>query len=131
MWAWWISECQRFFVAGGSGFALIKAPLEKLLQENSSYPIHIYWGVRQAADLYQHDWLVNWCQQHDNIDYTPVISEQDADWKGATGKVHEKVLQDFANLENQLVYLCGPPDMQQSAKQGFLAAGLNEQHFIA
>lgn len=119
------------FVAGGTGFALMKALLEKLLQAKPSYPIHIYWGVRQVADLYQHDWLVELCQQHDNIDYTPVISEQDADWKGATGAVHEKVLQDFANLDDQLVYLCGPSDMQQAAKQAFLAADLNEKHFIA
>lgn len=119
------------FVAGGTGFALMKALLEKQLEIGLNKPTHIYWGVRQAADLYQHDWLVKLSQQNDNVDYTPIISEPNSDWQGATGAVHQQVLQDFANLEGQLVYLCGPPDMQKTAKQAFLTAGLNEKHFIA
>lgn len=119
------------FVAGGTGFALIKALLEKLLESKPTYPIHVYWGVRQFKDLYQHDWLVKLCQQHEKIDYTPVISGQNAHWKDAIGSVHEKVLQDFPNLESQLVYLCGPPDMQNKAKQAFFASGLHKKNFIS
>ncbi len=123
------------FVAGGTGFALMKALLEKLLESllesQPTYPIHIYWGARHTADLYQHDWLVELSRQHDNIDYTPVISEQELDWQGATGQVHKQVLQDTPKLEGHLVYLCGPPDMQRIAKQDFLAAGLDEKHFIS
>ncbi|WP_130538270.1 NAD(P)H-flavin reductase [Thiomicrorhabdus indica] len=119
------------FVAGGTGFALVKALLETQLADQLSHPIHIYWGVRQAVDLYQHNWLVQLCQQHSNIDYTPVISEQEHNWHGTTGSVHKKVLQDFASLAEHLVYLCGPPDMQKAAKPAFLAAGLNEKNFIS
>lgn len=119
------------FVAGGTGFALMKALLENQLESTPKFPIHIYWGVRQASDLYQHDWLVKLCRQHDDIDYTPVVSEQHANWQGMTGWVHDAVLQDFPQLENYSVYLCGPTQMQQVAKQAFLAAGLNEQHFIS
>lgn len=118
------------FVAGGTGFALMKALLEKQLQSIPKYPIHIYWGVRQEADLYQHDWLVKLSRQHDNIDYTPVISEADANWQGITGWVHNAVLKDFPILENFVVYLCGPAEMQQVAKQAFLAAGLTEENFV-
>lgn len=118
------------FVAGGTGFALMKALLEKQLESTPTYPIHIYWGVRQATDLYQHDWLVKLCQQYNHIHYTPVISEADANWQGITGWVHNAVLKDFPILENFVVYLCGPAEMQQVAKQAFLAAGLTEENFV-
>jgi len=119
------------FVAGGTGFALVKALLEKQLETKPNYPIHIYWGVNQVADLYQHDWLLMLSQQQDNIHYTPVILEQDVNWQGATGAVHQKVLQDIPDLENHIVYLCGPPDMAKIAKLDFSAAGLDDKSFIA
>jgi len=119
------------FVAGGTGFALIKALLEQLLKTKPVGPIYLYWSVRQAADLYQHNWLLALCEQYNNIYYTPVVSEEDARWKGVTGSVHRKVLQDIQDFTNHLVYVCGPPDMQQTAKLDFLAADLDEENFIS
>lgn len=119
------------FVAGGTGFALMKSLLERLLETNPVDPIHFYWGARQADELYHHQWLIELCQQHKNICYTPVISGESLDWKGATGLVHEQVLQDIPDLGDNLVYLCGPGDMHQAAKQAFLTAGLKATHFIA
>ncbi len=119
------------FVAGGTGFALIKALLEQLLKTKPVEPIYLYWGVRQSDELYHHNWLAKLCQQHKNIHYIPVISELSPDWKGATGRVHEKVLQDIPNIKDHIVYLCGPMGLQQEAKQAFVDAGLKATHFIA
>ncbi len=119
------------FVAGGTGFSLVKSLLEALLKTQPTFPIHVYWGVRQAADLYQHDWMQQLAQQHQNIAYTTVVSEPDADWQGDTRAVHEKVVDDYPDLTAHRVYLCGPPMMLPLAKQLFITAGLDEQHFIA
>ena len=40
------------FLAGGTGFAPIKAMVEQLLDENSRRQIHLYWGVSSADTLY-------------------------------------------------------------------------------
>ena len=119
------------FVAGGTGFAPMKALLEALLKEQPIQPIHFYWGARQPDDLYQNEWLEQLASEHDNINYIPVISEPNDDWQGATGLVHKQVLADYPLLEHHMVYLCGPWNMVQAAKQEFIDAGLEEKHFIA
>lgn len=124
-------EMPTILVAGGTGFALVKALLEELLKTRPTCPIHLYWGVRQATELYLHDWLLGLCQQYKNLDYTHLVSEADIHWQGKTGYVHEQVLRDFPILKNYVVYLCGPPDMQIAAKKSFLEAGLPESQWIA
>lgn len=115
------------FVAGGTGFAPMKALLEVALKQGSEQIIEFYWGARTAADLYQHADMLSLCKQYPNLNYLPVVSE--ADFGGRTGLVHQAVLQDHPDLSGFRVYLCGPWPMQQSAKADFLAAGLPESQF--
>ncbi|AHF02314.1 hypothetical protein THIAE_06715 [Thiomicrospira aerophila AL3] len=75
--------------------------------------------------------MLGLAHQHQNILYSAVVSEPDADWQGETGAVHEKVVDDYPDLTAHRVYLCGPPMMLSLAKHAFITAGLDEQHFIA
>ena len=74
-------------MAGGTGLAPIKALLEQAFQTNSPRSFHLFWGVRQARDLYHHDELVKLAEQNENFAYTPVLSEPDdsEQWSGETG----------------------------------------------
>lgn len=119
------------FVAGGTGFAPMKALLEELLRQNPSQTLYFYWGARTQADLYMHQSMLDLSTNYDNVTYIPVISDNTQDWPGKTGLVHQQVLQDHPQLANFTVYLCGPWDMVQTAKQDFLNAGLADKHFIA
>lgn len=112
-------------VAGGTGMAPIHAMLEGLIANGSERAVHVYWGVRAQRDLYLHEQLLDWAQTHAWLRYTPVLSEADADWSGASGFVHEAVLRDHPDLHAHEAYLSGPPAMVRAAKQGFTAAGLN------
>ena len=118
------------FVAGGTGFAPMKALLDSLFRQHVGVPVHFYWGARTVEDLYLHDEMVTLMQTHMNLEYIPVISEPASDWQGLTGKVHEQVLKQQPNLQHTTVYMCGPWPMIQTAKQDFLAAGLDPVHLI-
>jgi CDP-4-dehydro-6-deoxyglucose reductase len=114
-------------VAGGTGFAPIKGILEEILHQGVEQKIHLYWGSKSSKDLYLQDLAQSWAEQK-GIQYTPVLSEplESDNWHGKTGYVHEAVLQDYDDLSDYAVYMAGPPQMIESCKQSFSAAGLDE-----
>ena len=120
-------------LAGGTGFAPIKAIVEHAIAENCQRPIVIYWGAKARVDLYQHDLPQQWAAAHAGIRYVPVLSEPAADdaWQGRTGFVHLAVLEDFADLSGHQVYACGSPAMIDAARRDFAARGLPEEEFFA
>lgn len=119
-------------VAGGTGFAPIKAILEEAFAKGVSRPMHLFWGTRARRDMYRHDLAESWGQTYPQFRYTPVLSEprpEDA-WTGRTGWVHEAVLDDYAELSDYEVYASGPPPMIEAARQRFAAHGLMEDRFF-
>jgi CDP-4-dehydro-6-deoxyglucose reductase len=121
------------FLAGGTGFAPIKALVEHAIAEQCTRPIHIYWGAKARVDLYLPDLPEQWAAAHANIKFVPVLAEPAADdaWNGRTGFVHQAVTVDHENLSDFQVYACGSPGMIDAAKRDFLAAGLPEEEFFA
>lgn len=111
-------------VGGGTGFAPLKAIVEHAFHAGITRRMHLYWGVRQARDLYLPALPEAWTREHANVQFTPVLSEPDAAWSGRIGWVHETVIADHPDLADYDVYMAGPPPMIQAAKQAFLAAGL-------
>ncbi len=115
------------FLAGGTGFAPVKAMVEDLIARGDQRPVLIYWGQRSAAAVYS-DLARQWSQQYSHIQAHVVVSD-DAEWVGRRGLVHEAVLQDFANLTGCTVYACGSAVMISVAKKAFIQQGLEEKAF--
>lgn len=115
-------------MAGGTGFAPVKAMLEQQLRDGLSRPLHLFWGARSRRDLYLHALAQDWARQHPQLRYTPVLSEPDADWDGERGLVHEAVLRAHPDLAGHEAYLAGPPVMVHAGKQAFVEAGLDADH---
>ena len=121
-------------LAGGTGFAPLKAIVEHAIAEECTRPIHIYWGAKAKVDLYQNALPEQWSATHPNIRYVPVLSEPGADdaWQGRTGLVHQAVMADFPDLSGHQVYACGAPVMIDAAKRDFTSScGLPEEEFFA
>ena len=119
------------FVAGGTGFAPVKAQIEHLLHHGEDRPIVLYWGVRSKKDLYT-ELPLQWVREHPNVSYIPVLSDPVAEdgWQGRTGFVHQAVLDDFEDLSGYQVYACGAPGMTDVARQTFVEQrGLPEDEF--
>src|SRR3546814_11714197 len=66
--------------------------------------------------------------QYPQFRYTPVLSEPDATWKGASGFVHEALLQAHPTLAGHEVYLSGPPVMVRAGKDACIKAGVDADH---
>jgi len=121
-------------LASGTGFAPIKAIIERLQHLGLSRPITLYWGCRSRADLYLHDWALQAAASMPQLRYVPVLSEPKPEdgWSGRTGFVHQAVLADLPDLSGHQVYACGAPIMVESAQADFVAkAGLPAEEFYA
>jgi len=121
-------------MAGGTGFAPIKAMLEQLIKEEDTRPVYLYWGVRTKSDLYRDDLAKKWDFQYKHIRYIPVLSEaqdKDNEWQGRRGFVHTAVIDDFTDLSGFDVYMAGPPVMVDAAKESFAKQGLPVEQLFA
>lgn len=122
------SERPVILMGGGTGFAPLKSIVEHAIATETHRPIDLYWGVKTQADLYLGELAERWTQEHDNIRFIPVLSEEpSADWFGRRGWVHEAVVEDFTDLSEFDVYMSGPPPMISAATTAFLERGLPEQ----
>ncbi len=119
------SDRPLLFVAGGTGFAPIKALLEHFSTRNPQRTAHLYWGARVAADLYLPEHIHKFKAAMPHLSYTPVLSEQ-ASFDTRYGTLHEAVLEDYPNLSDFDVYMSGPPAMISACRGAFLSAGLPE-----
>ena len=121
------------FVAGGTGFAPVKAMVEFALKRGIARPMTLYWGCRARKDLYLPDAPASWAERFPHFTYVPVLSEpgpSDA-WTGRTGFVHQAVIEDFPDLSGHQVYAAGAPGMIEAARRDFAARGLPEDEFFA
>jgi len=120
-------------LAGGTGFAPIKALVEHAIHKNVTRPMEIYWGARTRAGLYLPDLPADWAAAHRHIRYVPVLSDatpRDA-WRGRGGLVHRAVLEDHQDLAQHQVYACGAPAMIDAARAEFAEHGLPPEEFFA
>ncbi len=122
-------------VAGGTGFAPIKAIIEYMIHNNIQRKVSLYWGARARQDLYMLELAESWASAHTNIEFIPVLSDALPEdlWQGRGGLVHQAVLNDFSqsSLTDYEVYCCGSPAMVEVAQASFLEHGLAEAAFFA
>ncbi len=113
-------------IAGGTGYAPMKAMLEQALARNLDRQIHFYWGVRSPVDLYSSESIGELCREMRNLEFTPVFSDSTANNEGhsRTGFVHSAVAKDYPDLSGFDVYMSGPPPMIEAGKQVFSIQGL-------
>jgi len=116
------SRKPMLLVAGGTGFAPIKAIVEHAIAEGSDRATAIYWGARCRADLYLLQLAEQWPARHPNIRFIPVLSGSPAEehWSGRTGLVHAAAMADHPDLSEHQAYVCGAPAMIAAARQDFL-----------
>lgn len=121
------SDRPMLFMAGGTGFAPIKAIIEHFLALGSKRPMRFFWGARASADLYLDALPRTWAAQYPHFHYVPVLSEPEADRLAtSTGPVHEAVLAQCPDLAQHDLYMSGPPGMIDVARHAFAARGLPE-----
>ena len=118
-------------LAGGTGFAPIKSILRHLLERETPRPVHLYWGARQASDAYEDAMLLDWVARYNNLKYTVVLSAAGVALQThhLLGWIHDRVLQDYKELDNHDVYAAGPPQMISALRAVLPRAGLDPDRF--
>ncbi len=128
-------------VAGGTGFAPIKACLEEMAarhpdERQAASPIHLYWGARSAEDLYDLASLRALSRRLPGLRVVPVLDQGDPAGEARSGRVHRAVIEDFADLSDYDIYACGAPPMIEAlsddcaAERGFDPARLTADLFV-
>lgn len=128
------SDKPILFLAGGTGFAPIKAMLEHAFHIGLKQRLVLYWGARARHDLYLAALPEEWQRAHPNFSFIPVLSEPmpEDHWQGRAGLVHQAVLDDFADLSGYQVYACGSPLMVEAAHRAFtISRGLPQEAFFS
>ncbi|WP_243042169.1 2Fe-2S iron-sulfur cluster-binding protein [Dyella sedimenti] len=122
------SERPMIFMAGGTGFAPVKAIVEHFIALGTRRPMHVYWGARSMADLYLRGLAEGWTRQAHELSFQPVLSDPEQAAIGGLrmGLVHEAVLADHPDLSGFDVYMSGPPAMIDAGRKLFVEAGLPE-----
>ena len=119
-------------MGGGTGFAPLKSMIEDLLAHHDKRPLHLFWGVRNSAELYMHEQAREWAEQNKHIQYSCALSEpQDEDQADSFhGFVHEAVLQQYPDLTDFDIYMSGPPAMIDAGRTAFLENGAEQRRIF-
>lgn len=127
------SDKPVIFMAGGTGFAPIKAVIEHALHAHLDREMVLYWGARTLADLYMPGPPAQWAREHPHFTFIPVLSDPAPGdlWQGRTGLVHQAILDDFQDMSGYQVYACGAPAMIEIGQKTFVQRGLAEDNFFA
>lgn len=109
------------FMAGGTGFAPIKAIVEHALHKQLDRTMILYWGARSLADMYMPHLPAKWQAENPNFTFIPVLSDPkpEDNWPGRVGLVHQAILEDFDDLSGFQVYACGAPAMCEAGHKAF------------
>lgn len=117
------------FVAGGTGLSAFLGMLDELAEHGGcGQPVHLYYGVRDAADLCETARIGAYAERIPGFRFTPVISDPDPQWTGKRGYIAEHF--DASELRDTAsdIYVCGPPPMVESIKSWLSAQNLKNAH---
>ncbi len=124
------SERPMLMVAGGTGFAPIKALIEHFRHLGTQRPITLYWGARAPRDLYLRALPERWARDGGSFRFVPVLSDSEQAGGLRRGFVHEAVLEDHPDLSAFDLYMSGPPTMIDAGRRAFVDAGLSEDRLF-
>jgi CDP-4-dehydro-6-deoxyglucose reductase, E3 len=126
------NERPLLMIGGGTGFAPLKSMLRHALERGSKRVIHLYWGAREARDVYEDGLVLTWARQYPQLRFTVVLSEA-GEAKAPhhrLGWVHEAVLADYQDLQAFDVYAAGPPALVEAIRATFPQRGAREEHLF-
>ncbi|MFC3908342.1 NAD(P)H-flavin reductase [Legionella dresdenensis] len=115
------------FIAGGTGFAPIKAMIEQLLATGDKRQFELYWGARSQSDLYLDEQVQKWQTHVSNFSY--FSQHSDRNQKDALAKSVLK--QHGHDLANYQIVFAGPFDMVYSVRDKLLDHGIERSRLYS
>lgn len=122
------SNAELILLAAGTGFAPVKAIIEKVLQTNDQRVCHLYWTVKHSADIYLPDLPLRWQATLPNFSYTKIVTQEISENKLS---ILDKVSNDFNSYDNCQVYVFGPENLALAALEKLIKHGLKKELFFS
>lgn len=114
------------FIAGGTGFAPIKAMIEQLLADGESRRFELFWGARSQSDLYMDANVLNWQAHVSHFKYFSLLSES------SQMSLAERVLKQHAlDINDWQIVISGPFDMAHSIRDILVAQGVLAENLFS
>ncbi|WP_454916213.1 2Fe-2S iron-sulfur cluster-binding protein [Xanthobacter sediminis] len=118
-------------VAGGTGLAPALSIIRGARAASMAEPIHLYFGVRTAQDLYCADRLSAWAGSDPNFHLHIVIANGAVPPNLRRGLVTDAITEDWKSLSGFRAYLCGPPPLVEATTILAKRLGLPPEHIYA
>ena len=120
-------EQNLLLIGTGSGLAPLYGIIRDALNQGHLGEIYLFHGSRELAGFYLQTTLDQLSKQHSNFHYLPCISGQESANGYATGRADNLAFQQISDLKNWRVFLCGHPEMVNTAKRRAFLAGASMQ----
>lgn len=121
-------DAQRpiLFIAGGTGFAPVKAMIEQLLSSSDVRPFELFWGARLQNDLYMDEKVSNWQAHVSRFNYFALVCDEKA--KPIISSVLSRHPHDLGDWQ---IVISGPFDMVYSTRDVLVQNGVSAAHLFS
>ena len=114
------------FIAGGTGFAPIKAMIEQLLAQGEPRTFELFWGARSQSDLYMDEKVSHWQSYVHHFRYFSQLSNT------SKTPLATKVLNRHKNdLGDWQIVISGPFDMVYDVRDRLVAQGALRENLFS
>ncbi len=118
-------------VGGGTGLAPVLSIVRGALAAGMQNPIHLYFGVRSAEDVYDAQRLQALAAAHANVKVHIVVATGAAGAGQRSGLVTDAIENDLGRLAGWRAYLCGAPAMVDALNLLVTRMGVEPGHVHA
>lgn len=124
----------RWFIGGGTGVAPLLSMLRRMAEFQESQPVHLYFGVNQASELFGLAEFEQLKQSLPLLKVTLCVWRAEGDWSGFHGTPVDALQHDFRQNSGMTIpdfYLCGPPALIQATTEALNHLGVPEQQIFS
>lgn len=127
-------ETPLIFIAGGTGFAPIKAMIEQKLAMGPTADLQLIWGAGVREDLYEMDILAAWAKRGAKVhctlavDHGPLPRDLPPGVLAVSGSIAQAIASGGGGLAEFDGYVAGPPAMMSSVLEALTHAGIDREH---
>nr|HAT8714315.1 NAD(P)H-flavin reductase [Legionella jordanis] len=114
------------FIAGGTGFAPIKAMIEQLLATGDKRSFELFWGARSQSDLYLDDKVRQWQAHVARFHYFSSLSQSSRETLASVILDHHA-----KDLKEWQVVIAGPFDMVFAIRDVLLLYGVKKEQLFS
>ncbi|CEG59028.1 NAD(P)H-flavin reductase [Legionella fallonii] len=121
-----IEQRPIIFIAGGTGFAPVKAMIEQLLAWSDSRPFELYWGARSQSDLYLDEKVTSWQTHVSQFNYFSILANTNKETLASNVLRKHPI-----DLREWQMVISGPFDMVYSTRDVLVEHGVSRTHLFS